>query len=129
CRRYRSLQVLLDGLPGGYQLREVLMQLGRILSFRGRTHDNAEVLGFDGFDDLLQPLPLVGRMDLARYGHNIVEGSNDDKPPRQRDLAAQPWPLGRDRLFQYLHQDMRLAVQHFIDLPRLDDLGFDLEGR
>jgi len=72
-----------------------------------------------GLDYLLQPFPLVGRMDLPRYGHDIVKGSDYDKTTRQGDLTSSTSALGRYRFFQYLNQDMRLAIEYFIDLPVL----------
>src|SRR5579872_325731 len=104
------------------------MEFGGVLAFGCRPHDHAEILGLDGLNDLLESFPLVGRVDLARDGHNIIEWGYDHEPSGQRNLAAQPRSLGGDRLLQDLDEDVRLAVQYLVDLTRLDDLRLHLEA-
>jgi hypothetical protein len=81
-RSDRTLQVVLDHLPGGDQLGQVFVQLRGILSLRRRPDNDAEIFGFDGFHDLLQPFALIRGMDLTRDSHNIIKGSNDDETTR-----------------------------------------------
>src|SRR5260221_11998982 len=86
--RHRTFQVVLYGFPGNHQFRKVLMQLGRVLSFGSRTHDNPEIPGLYRFHDLLQPFALVGRMYLTRNRYYIIKRSDNDKPAGKRYLAT-----------------------------------------
>lgn len=50
-----TFHVLLQALPAGEQVAQVLMQFCRVLPFGGRANDYTKVPGFDGLHNLLQP--------------------------------------------------------------------------
>ncbi len=60
CRGGSAFHVLLQALPAREQVAQVLMQLCRVLTFGGRTYDNAEISGLDGLHNLLQPASFLG---------------------------------------------------------------------
>src|SRR5437667_3760315 len=117
ARRRRALRLLLDLAPLLDEQVQVLAQVVLGLTLRLRTDDHPEAVRTDHLPELLEPLALVGVLDLARDTQVIGVRHQDNKATRQRHLRRDASALRAPRPLDDLDEDL---------LPRLGN-GADLQ--
>ncbi len=114
-RRLDRLVLLEDAVPHADQHAEVGDQLG-VGDAGGRgAHDGRHALGPDRLHDRLEPVALVGRLDLARDAAELAGRHEDQVAAGERDVGRDPGALEPARLLDDLHQHVVAAADLLVD--------------
>ena len=102
---------------------ELGIELGNALALGYGAHDDAEVLGLDALDELLESGTLFGRLDLRGYAHLVREGYEHEETTCKGELGGEAGTLGRDGLLGHLHHNLLTLLQDVGDAALLGQLG------
>ena len=104
CRKLGRFLYLDNGVfPMFQQYFKLAVQFGHPLALGHGAYDDAEVLGLDAHEQLLEAGALGAGFDFLRYRHLVVERYQYEVASGKRQFGRQSRALGRDGLFDYLH--------------------------
>ncbi len=102
-------------MPHADQHAEVGDQLGVGDAAGGGAHDGRHALRPDRLHDRLEPVALVGRLDLARDAAELAGRHEDQVAAGERDVGRDPGALEAARLLDDLDQHVVAAADLLVD--------------
>ena len=107
------------GLPTLIEDLYFLFKVSRLATFRHSANDDADILGFESLDYLLETGTLCTAGDFGTDMNLVVERHKDEEASGETEFASQSRPFRRYGLLDYLHKHLLLCLEDFLYMPFL----------
>ena len=126
CGQLLGLLHLLDGFfPSFQQQHQFLVKLLYSFAFGDGANDDAEVLGLDTLDDLLEACALGAGFDFGADVYFLREGDENEEASGKSNLASEAWSLGGDGFLDDLHKEFLSDLQGVLHASFLGQFGLN----
>ena len=112
------LDPLLDPVPFLQEQRQIAHEITGLLPFADGADDHAHAFGNrQTAQDLLEALPFLLVLDLARNAALVRVGQQDQVTSGQNQIRSDAWSFGADGTLGHLHDEYRCRAGRGAECP------------